>query len=71
MHRAEQEQGQAQMERLEKQAARIDAFLKQHEPQRGQRGTALQRHVTDNDAATRPTAHGGIQGSNGQAFGEA
>lgn len=67
-HRAEQEKVQEQIERLEKQAARIDAFLKKHEPKRGKRGKELQSNVTDNESAKMQTSHGVIQGYNGQAF---
>jgi hypothetical protein len=42
-----------------------------NDPKRGKRGTELQRHVTDHDSANRQTAPGGIQGSHGQALGEA
>ena len=68
MHRAEQEKVQEQIERLEKQAARIDAFLKKHEPKRGKRGKELQSNVTDNESAKMQTSHGVIQGYNGPAF---
>jgi transposase len=67
-HGAEQETIHAQVEKLEKQAARIDAFLEPHEPKRGKRGKARQSNVTDNESATMQTAHGVIQGYNGQAF---
>jgi uncharacterized protein (DUF3084 family) len=39
--RAEPDKVQEQMERLEKQAARIGNFLAQHEPKRGKRGKEL------------------------------
>ena len=40
----------------------------EHKPKRGKRGKERQRNVTDNDAATMQTAHGGIQGDNSQAL---
>lgn len=61
----------AQSRRLAKQAARIANFLAENEPQRGKRGKAGQRNVTDNDSAKMQTAHGVIQGYNGQALVEA
>jgi hypothetical protein len=65
---AEKDKGQEQIERLEKQAARIEAFLEKHEPKRGKRGKELQSNVTDNDSAKMQTAHGVIQGYNSQAI---
>jgi transposase len=65
---AEQDKGQEQIERLEKQAARIQAFLEKHEPKRGKRGKELQSNVTDNESAKMQTAHGVIQGYNSQAI---
>ena len=53
---------------MEKQAARIEAFLEKHEPKRGKRGKELQSNVTDNDSAKMQTAHGVIQGYNSQAL---
>jgi hypothetical protein len=66
--RAELDKVPEQMARFEKQAARLENFLAQSEPKRGTRGKARQRHVTENDSAKRPTAHGVIQGDNGQAL---
>jgi hypothetical protein len=70
-HGAEQETIHAQVEKLAKQAARMDACLEQHELKRGKRGKERQSNVTDNDSAKMQTAHGVIQGYNGQAFGDA
>jgi transposase len=66
--RSEQEKVHEQITRLEKQAARIEAFLAAHAPKRGKRGKELQSNVTDNDSAKMQTAHGVIQGYNGQAL---
>ena len=57
-HRSEQDKAQEQIERLEKQAARIAAFLEKNAPKRGKRGKELQSNVTDNDSAKMQTAHG-------------
>jgi transposase len=65
--RAEPQQVHEQIPRLEKQAARIEAFWAADTPKRGKRGKELQRNVTDHDSAKRQPAHGVIQGSNGQA----
>jgi hypothetical protein len=66
--RSEQEKVHEQITRLEKQAVRIEAFLAAHAPKRGKRGRELQSNVTDNDSAKMQTAHGVIQGYNGQAL---
>jgi hypothetical protein len=42
--------------------------LEKREPKRGKRGKELQSNVTDNESAKMQTAHGVIQGYNGQAF---
>jgi transposase len=60
-----------QSQRLAKQAARMEKFFTAHEPKRGKRGKALQSHVTDTDSANMQTAHGVMQGYNGQARVEA
>jgi hypothetical protein len=67
-HRSEQDKAQEQIERLEKQAARIAAFLEKNAPKRGKRGKELQSNVTDNDSAKMQTAPGVLQGYNGQAW---
>lgn len=66
--RSEQDQVQVQIQRLEKQAARIEKFLAENAPKRGKRGKELQSNVTDNDSAKMQTAHGVIQGYNAQAL---
>jgi hypothetical protein len=67
-YRSAQEKVHEQITRVEKQAARIEAFLAANAPTRGKQGKELQRNVTDNDSAKMPTAHGVIQGYNGQAL---
>jgi transposase len=64
----EQQRRQEQLERLEHQAARIEAFLATHDPKRGKQGQELQSNVTDNESAKMHTAHGVIQGYNSQAL---
>jgi transposase len=65
---AAQDKVHEQIHRLEKRAARIEQFLTQHEPKRGKRGKELQSNVTDHDSAKMQTAHGVMQGYNGQAL---
>ena len=65
---AERAKVDEQITRLAKQAARIEAFLATSEPKRGKRGEELQSNLTDNDSAKMQTAHGVIQGYNGQAL---
>jgi transposase len=65
---AEQRRRQDQLKRLERQAARIEAFLATNEPKRGKQGQELQSNVTDNESAKMHTAHGVIQGYNSQAL---
>jgi hypothetical protein len=67
-HRSEQAKAQEPMARLAKPAARMAAFLAKHAPQRGKRGKALHRNVTDTDSAKMQTAHGVLQGYKGQAL---
>jgi transposase len=66
--RSEQEKVHEQIKRLERQAARIEAFVAANDPKRGKRGKELQSNVTDNESAKMQTAHGVIQGYNGQAL---
>jgi transposase len=65
---SEQDKVREQIQRLEKQAARIEKFLAENEPKRGKRGKEWQSNVTDNDSAKMQTAHGVLQGYNGQAL---
>lgn len=65
---SDQQKRQEQLKRLEKQAARIAAFLATNEPKRGKQGQELQSNVTDNESAKMLTAHGVLQGYNSQAL---
>src|SRR5215510_716129 len=65
---AEQQRRHEQLQRLEHQAARIEAVLAAHEPKRGKQGQELQSNVTDNESANMFTAHGVLQGYNSQAL---
>jgi len=57
-----------QIEKLQKQAERIDQWLKQNDAKIGAQGKELQSNVTDNESAKMKTSHGTIQGYNGQAL---
>jgi len=58
-----------QIEKLYKQAARIDKWLKRSEAKISPTtGKELQSNVTDNESAKMKTSHGTIQGYNGQAL---
>ncbi|MGI9571416.1 MAG: transposase, partial [Desulfobulbia bacterium] len=57
-----------QIEKLQKQAERIDKWLKENDAKIGAQGKELQSNVTDNDSAKMKTSHGTIQGYNGQAL---
>jgi len=55
------------IERLQKQADRIDRFLAENEPKVGKRGQEVQSNITDNDSAKMTSSHGVIQGYNANA----
>jgi transposase len=59
---------QKHIERLLKQAARVERFLKENKPKVGPKGKETTSNVTDNDSAKMWTSHGPIQGYNGQAL---
>ena len=56
------------IEKLKKQAARIEEFLAKNEPKPGKQFKEVRSNVTDNESATMTTSHGAIQGYNGQAL---
>ena len=57
-----------QVERLKKNAERIEKFLKGNEPKIGKQGKEIKSNITDNESANMMTSHGAIQGYNGQAL---
>jgi transposase len=59
---------QRQIERLQKRADRIERWLRQNEAKIGPRGKEITSNITDNESAEMYTAHGIIQGYNGQAL---
>jgi transposase len=57
-----------QVERLQKQADRIEKFLRDNAPKMGKQGREIKSNITDNESATMVTSHGTIQGYNGQVM---
>ena len=57
-----------QIDRLKKQADRIESFLKQNDKKVGENKKELYSNVTDNDSAKMHTSHGTVQGYNAQAI---
>jgi transposase len=56
-----------QIEKLTKQAERIDAWLKENDGKTGKKGKEIKSNITDNESSLMTTSHGSIQGYNGQA----
>jgi transposase len=54
--------------RLERQAARIEHFLKENKPRIGRTGKEVQSNVTDNESAKMKSSHGIVQGYNANAM---
>jgi transposase len=57
-----------QIDKLQKQADRIESFLKQNDKKIGANKKELNSNVTDNDSAKMHTSHGTVQGYNAQAI---
>jgi hypothetical protein len=57
-----------QIKRLQKQAERIEKWLKGAEAKIGKNGKEITSNITDNDSGQMITSHGYIQGYNGQAL---
>ena len=56
------------IERLQRQAERIERFLQENEPRVGRTGNEVQSNVTDNQSAKMKSSHGIIQGYNANAM---
>ena len=56
------------IEKLRKQADRIERFLQANGPKIGRQGREIKSNITDNESATMVTSRGIIQGYNGQAL---
>ncbi len=61
------ERERKQIKTLEKNANKIDEFLKNNEKRMGRRGKEVKSNVTDNQSAKMKTSHGTIQGYTGIA----
>jgi len=57
-----------QIEKLKKQADRIDKWLTENSPKIGKQGKEIRSNITDNESGTMVSSHGPIQGYNGQAL---
>jgi transposase len=57
-----------QVQRLQKQAERIEKWLQENEAKFGTTGKEISSNLTDNESAKMKTAHGVIQGYNSQAL---
>jgi transposase len=59
---------EGQIERLQKQAERIEKWLSENEKKYGTNGKEITCNITDNDSGQMITSHGFVQGYNGQAL---
>lgn len=57
-----------QIERLQKQADRIESFLRENGPKIGKQGKEIQSNITDNESCKMVSSHSTIQGYNAQAL---
>ena len=57
-----------QVQRLQKQAERLEKWLTDNDPKYGTTGKEINSNVTDNESAKMKTSHGVIQGYNSQAL---
>jgi hypothetical protein len=64
----DQAKRERQIDKLHKQADRIEKWLNDNGPRIGASGKEVQSNVTDNESAKMHTSHGTIQGYNGQAL---
>jgi len=55
-----------QIEKLTKQAQRIEAWLRENDGKAGKKGKEIKSNMTDNESALMMTSHGSVQGYNGQ-----
>ena len=60
--------GKQQIDKLKKQADRIEKWLKENDAKISSNGRELKSNLTDNESAMMLTSHGTIQGYNGQAL---
>jgi len=56
-----------QIDKLKKEADRIEAWLKENGERLGVNGKEIKSNITDNESSLMTTSHGSVQGYNGQA----
>ncbi|MDQ8183833.1 IS1182 family transposase [Pelagicoccus sp. SDUM812005] len=66
--RSDDDRHAAQVERLERHAAKVDAYLARSEPKIGESGKEVNDNVTDPESCLMKTRHGMVQGYNAQAL---
>jgi len=64
----ELERQKKQEKRLQLQVERLNQFLQEQKPKRGNDGKEIQSNVIDNHSVKMPTSHGVLQGYNAQAL---
>jgi transposase len=67
-HASDEQRRKRQIERLQRQADRIDKWLQNNDAKIGRTGKQIKSNVTDNESAKMMTSHGTIQGYNAQAL---
>jgi transposase len=65
---SQKDRRERQVKRLKKKAERIARWLEHNEGKVGAKGKEIRSNITDNESAKMLTAHGYIQGYNGQAL---
>ena len=65
---SQQDRREKQLRRLQKKAERIARWLEHNAAKVGAKGKEIRSNITDNESAKMLTAHGYIQGYNGQAL---
>jgi transposase len=64
--RSEETRRANHLEKLKKEAAKLEEFLEKTEPKPGKQFKEVRSNVTDNESAMMTTSHGTIQGYNGR-----
>ena len=62
------ESAHQQIQKLEKNIRKIQAFIDTHEPKSGSKKKEVKSNITDNDSCQMKTSHGMLQGYNAQAL---
>ena len=64
----DQQREEKRIQRLKKQAERIEKFLSENKPKKGSRGKEIQSNITDIESAKMVSSHGVLQGYNANAM---